>query len=295
MTSTPQKPIGLAAGRGLPSVPGITAATSFAVSDVLAKVILALGCNVVTMLLVRSAVGLLLMTGWLRVGPKPNADARVRWISSGNGLLFAGVTFCLFEAIDLIDVPTAILSYFVYPLMTGISASLAGLEPLRWRGLLSALVAFCGLAVMIGAHPAGLAFAGVALALGAAVCRTGMLLVTRAYLVGADARVTTWYTQLSSMLVFVAISVASGTWSGPQTNGGWLALIVLGLTTTGGILFLFVSTVRIGPFRTALIMFLEPLMAMVLSAVFLGQGVTPLQGVGSAIMLAALVAFQLWR
>ncbi len=35
---------------------------------------------------------------------------------------------------------------------------------------------------MIGAHPAGLVFAGIAFALGAAFCRTAMLLVTRAYL-----------------------------------------------------------------------------------------------------------------
>ena len=40
---------------------------------------------------------------------------------------------------------------------------------------------------------------------------------------------------------------------------------------------------------------LEPLTATILSALVLGQVITPLQGLGSAIMLAALVAFQLWR
>jgi len=60
-------------------------------------------------------------------------------------------------------------------------------------------------------------------------------------------------------------------------------------------LFVFVSTLRIGPFRTALIMNLEPLTATILSALVLGQAITPIQGIGSAIMLAALVAFQLWR
>jgi drug/metabolite transporter (DMT)-like permease len=34
---------------------------------------------------------------------------------------------------------------------------------------------------------------------------------------------------------------------------------------------------------------------MILSAIVLGELITPLQGIGSAIMLAALVAFQLWR
>ena len=52
---------------------------------------------------------------------------------------------------------------------------------------------------------------------------------------------------------------------------------------------------RVGPFRTALIMNLEPLIAMVRSALVLGDVITPLQALGSGIMLAALVAFQLWK
>jgi drug/metabolite transporter (DMT)-like permease len=40
---------------------------------------------------------------------------------------------------------------------------------------------------------------------------------------------------------------------------------------------------------------LEPLIAMVLSVLTLGEVITPLQALGSAIMLASLVAFQLWK
>jgi drug/metabolite transporter (DMT)-like permease len=69
----------------------------------------------------------------------------------------------------------------------------------------------------------------------------------------------------------------------------------MSVATTVSILFIFVSTVRIGPFRTALIMNLEPLIATILSALILGDVITPLQAAGSGIMLAALIAFQLWR
>lgn len=295
MTASPQEPAGSASRFGLPAIPGIAAATSFAMADVLAKVVLLLGSDVLTMLLLRSVIGLALMAVWLVLGPKSKVDARVRWLSMGNGLLFAGVTFGLFKAIDIIDVPTAVLCYFIYPLLTGLTASLVGLDRVRWRGFLFAAVAFCGLALMIGAHPAGVAFLGVVMAFIAACCRTGMLLLTRAFLVGADARVTTWYTQLASLAIFIVVSVGTQTWHGPQTASGWITMIALGVTTTAGVLFLFVSTVRVGPFRTALIMYLEPLMAAILSALVLAEVITPLQGLGAAIMLAALVAFQLWR
>jgi len=281
--------------RLLPAAPGITAAVALGISDVLVKLVLASGCDVLTMLSFRSLVGLAFVATWLRVGPKPHAGPRVRWISMGVGVLFAGLVFCLFKAIEAIDVPTAILSYFAYPLLTGLAASLAGLERLRWQGVLCAVVAFFGLAVMIGAHPAGLAMIGVGYALGAACCRTAVLLVTRAYLVGADPRLTTWYSLVSSTILFVAVSFAAQAWNAPQTAIGWTYLIGLSLATTSGILFVFMSTMRIGPFRTALVMHLEPLTTMVLSAIMLGELITPLQGIGSAIMLAALVAFQIWR
>ena len=278
-----------------PLAPGIAAGTTLGISDVLAKMVLATGCDVLTMLSFRGVVGLAFIAIWLRIGSKPKADARARSIALGVGIIFAGLVFCLFKAIEAIDVPTAVLSYFVYPLLTGLAASLFGLERLRWQGAVCAVAAFFGLAVMIGAHPAGLAFAGVSYALAAACCRTAILLVTRAYLTGTDARLTTWYSLISATLVFIALSLGTRTWNPPQTSIGWLALVGMSIAITAGILFVFVSTVRIGPFRTALIMNLEPLTATIMSALLLGEVITPVQGVGSAIMLAALVAFQLWR
>jgi probable blue pigment (indigoidine) exporter len=279
----------------VPSVPGLAAAIALGVSDVLAKIIIAAGCDVLSMLSFRSVVGLAFMTAWLRAGPKPPVDARVRWIALGVGVLFAGLIFCLFKAIEANDVPTAVLTYFVYPLLTGLAAAATGLEKLRWQGVACALAAFFGLAIMIGAHPAGLALAGIAYGLAAACCRTGVLIVTRAFLADADARLTTWYSVLAQLTIFVAVSVATQTWQPPQTNGGWAALVAMSLATTAGILFVFVSTIRVGAFRTALIMNFEPLIATILSALVLAEVVTPLQAVGSGIMLAALVAFQLWR
>jgi probable blue pigment (indigoidine) exporter len=117
----------------------------------------------------------------------------------------------------------------------------------------------------------------------------------RAFLVRADARLTTWYSVVAQTVIFVALSALTQIWQPPQTEGGWIALVGMSIATTGGIFFIFVSTVRIGPFRTALIMNLEPLIAMVLSALVLDEVFTPLQVLGSSIMLASLVAFQLWK
>jgi probable blue pigment (indigoidine) exporter len=275
--------------------PGVAAGTALGVSDVLAKIVLGGGVDVVSMLSFRSFVGLVFVATWFRFGNKPLATRGIRIVSMLVGLIFAGLIFCLFKAIETIDVPTAVLSYFTYPLLTALAAALARLEPLHWKGILCALVAFGGLALLIDAHPAGFALAGVAYAIGAACCRTAVLLVTRAYLIGADARLTTWYSMLSSTVIFIAAAFAAHAWNMPQTGLTWTWLIALSLATTTAILFVFVSTVRIGAFRTAVIMHLEPLTATILSGFALGEILNPVQWLGVAIMLAALIAFQFWR
>ena len=275
--------------------PGIAAAISLGISDVLAKIVLAGGVDVVSMLSFRTLVGLAFVATWFRFGRRPTADVQVRVISMVVGIIFSGLIFCLFKAIETIDVPTAILSYFTYPLLTGLTAAFAGLEPLRWKGMLCAIVAFCGLALLINAHPAGFAVAGVAYAIGAAGCRTAVLLVTRGYLVGADARLTTWYSMLSSTVIFLAASFAQHAWNLPHSGLAWSCLIALSFATTAAILFVFLSTVRIGAFRTAVIMHLEPLAATIVSGFVLGEVISPMQALGVIIMLAGLIAFQVWR
>ena len=290
-TSSPAAPVATTS-----LAPGIVAAAAFACADVLGKVVFTSGGDVLTLLSFRSVVGIACFAAWLRVGERPAPfTPRERWVASGLGLLFAVTVYCVFEAINRMDVPTAILAYFVYPLITGLVAGVTGLERLGWRGVAAAVVAFLGLALMIGAHPGELAFIGVAFSFVGAVSRAAMLLISRALLVKSDARSITWYSLLSSTVVFVAISLATRTWHPPQTGVGWAALAAISVVTIIAILATFISTSRVGPFRTALVMNLEPLLTALGSALLLGEVVTPVQALGGAIMLVALVAFQLRR
>jgi drug/metabolite transporter (DMT)-like permease len=277
-------------------IPGIVAAAAFACSDVGGKVVFGAGGDVLTLASFRGVVGLACFALWLRVGKRPVPfTPRERWIALGLGLLFGITIYCLFEAIDRMDVPTAILAYFVYPLITGIIAGITGLERLSWRGAAAAVVAFLGLGLTIGAHPGELALIGVGFSFVAAASRAAMLLLTRALLAKSDARLITWYSLLSSTAVLVAVSAATRNWQPPHTAAGWTALGVTSVVTIVALLGVFMSTSRVGPFRTALVMNLEPLLATIGSALLLGEGIAPLQALGGAIMLAALAAFQLRR
>ena len=274
--------------------PGVTAAISFGVCDTIAKLIFADGVDPLTLALIRGVVGVGIMFCYLRIGQPPAQETpRARNVAFGLGVLFAVIVFALFKAIDLITVPLAVLTYFIYPLLTGIGGAIFGVERLGWQGVAAAVAAFLGLALMIGADPQHLSIAGVAFAAGAALCRATFLLVARAELQNTDPRLTTWYSLISSTAVLAVAAAATMTWHSPQTTHGWILVIILSIGVALATLTLYMSTVRIGPFRSALIMNLEPLLVTLLSAALLGEVITSIQALGAAVMLAALVAFQL--
>ncbi len=275
--------------------PALLGASSFACADVLSKVVLNAGADVLTLSAIRGVLGVAILYGWLRFNPRPDFPQRAKWIALGLGVLFAGNVFLLFKAFETVTVPIAILTYFVYPLLTGLAAAATGLEKITWRGAVAALVAFLGLMLTIGAHPTALALVGILAALAAAVCRVVMLLVTRATLQGTDALQITWYSMISSTVLFAAAALAAQHFQPPATTLGWVCLVALSVAIMMGILGVFSSTGRIGPFRTALFMNLEPLLVTIGSALFLGEFITPLQAFGGAVRIAALVAFQLRR
>jgi len=276
--------------------PALLGAVSFACSDVLTKVTLREG-DVLTVATLRGIIGTVILFFWLQLTRprKERISPRAKWISLGLGAVFAANVFLVFKAIETIEVPIAILTYFVYPLLTGMAAAAVGLEALTWRGALTAVVAFLGLALMIGAHPAGVALSGIVAALAGACCRVTLLLVTRAAMQGVDAVAITWYSLISSTLLFGGAALLTLSWQPPVSAAGWIAVIALSISVMAGILGVYASTTRIGPFRTALFMNLEPLLTTIGSALVLNEVITPLQGLGGAVMIAALTLFQLRR
>ncbi|MBV9248518.1 MAG: DMT family transporter [Acetobacteraceae bacterium] len=284
--------------RGAPSrlsdlAPALGAALSFSAADVLGKVVFASGMDVLSLVTLRGILAVVFFWWWIRASPpRARHSPRARLIALALGLLFAANIFGLLLAIQVLPLSIAILTYFIYPLLTGIAAVALRLERLGWRSFACALAALLGLALMLGTQPGNLAPIGLLAAFGAAICRVVSLLVTLAALRGTDARLTTWYSLAPSAAVFIVVSLAVGTFHAPQNVGGWAAFVGMSVSTTLSTLWIYVSTARVGAFRTALLMNLEPVLSSCMSFVLLNEPVSALQLVGGAIMVAALCVFQ---
>jgi drug/metabolite transporter (DMT)-like permease len=290
--------IALPASRGglADMMPAIVAALSYSATDIMMKFVFNDGMDVLTLVSLRGVLVTIFFWVWLRASPPVRwHTGRERWIALGIGALFAILMLTLLEAVALLPVSLAILAYFVYPLLTGLAGSITGVERLGWRAQVAALAAFGGLALILGVNLGGLSVAGLACAFIGALARVVSLLVTRAYLGGTDARVTTWYSMAPSAVLFLALAGVYADWHMPHGVTGWSAFAGVSFCSTLSTLLIYYSTNRVGPFRTALAMNLEPLCTALASVAILGEVFTPLQTAGAAIMIVALVAFQMGR
>jgi drug/metabolite transporter (DMT)-like permease len=276
--------------------PALTAAASFSVADILLKVIYASGMDVLTLVSLRGVLVVAFFWVWLRMVPPARWHSkRQRNVAIGLGVLFAMTMFGLLKAIALLPVSIAILAYFVYPLLTGIAGAVTGVDRLGWRALVTAAAAFVGLGLMLGQQLGQLSLTGLGFAFAAAICRVASLLGTRAWLSGTDARVTTWYSMVPSTILFMLALAAAGEWHFPSFAWGWAAFFGAAITTTASTLLIYMSTNTVGPFRTALVMNLEPLLTLIFSMLLLGEVLSAVQLVGAAVMIGALCAFQFVR
>ena len=276
--------------------PGLGAAASFSVADVLGKLVFTSGMDVLSLVTLRGILAAAFFWWWLRAYPPAvRHSPQQRRVAIWVGVLFAGNVFGLLLAIQLLPLSIAILAYFIYPLLTGISATAIRLEHLRWQSFACALAAFFGLALMLGTQPGYLAPLGLLGAFGGAVCRTVSLLLMRAKLGGTDARLTTWYTLFPPAVIFVVISLATRHFNAPVESFGWFAFGGMTVATTVSTLLIFISTGRVGAFRTAVLLNLEPILSSTFSFTLLGEVASNLQLVGGAIMVLSLCAFQLRR
>src|SRR5579871_495100 len=108
-------------------LPGVASALSFSAADIFGKVVLNDGMDVLSFCTARGVLTVLFFLFWLRKAPPARRHTtRERRISIVIGVMFAANAFALLLAIQLLPLSIAILTYFIYPLLTGLAGAVTG-------------------------------------------------------------------------------------------------------------------------------------------------------------------------
>ncbi|MXV62369.1 EamA family transporter [Natronorubrum sp. JWXQ-INN-674] len=161
------------------------------------------------------------------------------------------------------------------------------------------LVALClslgGVALIVGADPAGADPRGVLIVLAGAVSYAGYVMGSERVLKSIEPQVLTAHVLPASGLVFLALGVGTGTFRIPAATEttAWGVLTALSLLSTAlPILLLYAGLSRIGASRASIVSTAEPAVAVVLGTAVLGEPVTATTVFGGALVVVGVLLIQ---
>lgn len=288
------------------------AAASYGTNPVFAKPLYADGMNPDSVLLFRYAFGIALLgllmiwNGWRR--HNLSTAFRVSRHSLPQlvilGILMALSSLTLFLSYNYMPVGIASTLLFTYPILVAVIMTLVYHEPMSWLVVICLLLATSGVGMLCEQGETPLDASNLSNSpWGVSPFMIGALLVLLSslsyaiYLVGLNkTRVrtiasmpVTFYVLCFGFLLFVWRICFGGAFTLPQHGVMWLNLIALGLLPTVVSLLLTAWAIqRIGSTSTALFGALEPVTAVALGIIFLGESINLREFLGMVLIFVSV-------
>ena len=200
----------------------------------------------------------------------------------------------LFEAYRYTTVSAATLSYYFAPVIVTVVCPILFREKLTGRQLLCFFMSTLGLVLItgIGEMVGGRDLIGILFGLGAAVFYATVVLLNK-FIKKVEGIHRTFLQFLAAIVVLLPyVLLTGGVTLGNMGGIGWANLLVVGLIHTGVTYCLYFSSLKELPGQKAAILsYIDPLVAVLISVTVLGEHMTLWQVVGGLLILG----FTLWN
>ena len=198
----------------------------------------------------------------------------------------------LFEAYKYTTVSVATLSYYFAPVIVMVVCPLLFKEKFTARQVLCFVMSTAGLMLITGTAGGGTNdLLGIAFGLGAAMFYATVMLLNK-FIKGVTGLHRTFVQFISAIVVLVPYVALSGGFTLGGLNGiGWSALLVVGLVHTGITYCMYFSALKELPGQeVAILSYIDPLVAVLVSVIWLHESMTVPQIIGGLMILG----FTLW-
>ncbi|HSH89117.1 MAG TPA: DMT family transporter [Ramlibacter sp.] len=219
------------------------------------------------------------------------------------GLLIGVQSLCLYSSVARLPVALALLAFNTYPIWTAFWSFVLYRQRPERALLIAMPIILVGLALALDVLGAasGLGAAGQWLRIGAgvgfALAAAGTfglaLVITQHEVADVDGRVRTATTMMIAGVVALATVTLQGGFHLPDAPAGWGGLAALTFLYGTAFTIMFTVLPRLGVVGNSAIMNVEPVFALVLAWLILGQAIAPVQVGGALIVVGAVMALGL--
>lgn len=201
----------------------------------------------------------------------------------------------LFEAYKYTTVSAATLSYYFAPVIVTAVCPFLFREKMTKKQILCFVMSTLGLVLVIdvtGTGTGGNDLLGILFGLGAAVFYAAVMLLNK-FIKGVAGIQRTFLQFLAAIAILLPyVLLSGGITLDALDKTGWICLLVVGLVHTGITYCMYFSALKELPGQEAAILsYVDPLVAVVISVTILGEPLSPLQFLGGILILG----FTLWN
>lgn len=215
-------------------------------------------------------------------------------------LLLSGVAMgvnwiLLFQAYRYTTISAATLSYYFAPVIVTAACPILFREKLTKKQILCFVMSTAGLVMITGIGDmggSGTHLTGILLGLGAAVFYAAVTLLNK-FIRNVDGIHRTFLQFLAAIVTLIPyVALTGGVTLGGLDGLGWVCLLIVGLVHTGVTYCLYFSSLKELPGQKAAILsYIDPLVAVLVSVLLLNETMTVWQIVGGVLILG----FTLWN
>lgn len=200
----------------------------------------------------------------------------------------------LFEAYKRTTVSVATLSYYFAPVIVTLICPLLFKEKLTFKQIVCFVMSTIGLVMITGIGDLGKGshFTGILFGLGAAVFYATVILLNK-FIKNVEGIHRPFLQFIAAVIVLIPyVMLTSGVTLSTLDGIGWINLLIVGVVHTGVTYCMYFSSLKELPGQKAAILsYIDPLVAVLLSVTVLSESMTPWQVVGGALILG----FTLWN
>jgi len=247
--------------------------------------------------LYRAILATLLIAGFLLVTRQKIPFARIRRelpLLLASGVAIGINWILLFEAYRYTTVSVATLSYYFAPVIVTIVCPFLFHEKLTVKQIICFIMSTLGIVMItgIGSLSGSRDLVGILFGLGAAVFYASAVLVNK-FIKNVDGIHRTFLQFLAAIVILLPyVLLTTGVHIGSLGGVGWINLLIVGLIHTGVTYCMYFSSLREIPGQKAAILsYIDPLVAVLVSVTLLGEPMTLWQAVGGLLILG----FTLWN
>lgn len=247
--------------------------------------------------LYRAVLATVLISAFLLMSKSPIPFAKIRRelpFLIGSGIAIGVNWILLFEAYKYTTISLATLSYYFAPVIVTAVCPFLFKEKLTARQIMCFVMSTLGIVLITGIGTTGGSnnTIGILCGLGAAVFYASVILLNKFIKnVGGIHRTVLQFLAAIAVLVPYVLST-SGISLGGLSAIGWTNLLIVGLVHTGITYCMYFSSLKDLPGqKVAILSYIDPLVAIAISVLVLGEAMTVTQMIGGALILG----FTLWN